>query len=87
MLWEKFDITENGGGGTLCFLCENTGRENFGTGLENQRKGISAGIKINDYRHFGFEIFPCLLKKISLKKLILNTAVRVMSPHFTNSTL
>lgn len=68
-LWEKFEITENNNGGTLCFLCENTGRENFGTGLENQRKGISAGVKINNHRHFGFEIFPLPLEKAQLEKI------------------
>lgn len=55
---EKFDISEQEKGGTVDLLCENIGRENFGTGLEDQRKGISGGVKINDCRHFGFDIYP-----------------------------
>ena len=50
-------------------LCENIGRENFGTGLENQRKGICGGVKINDHRQFGFEIFPLPLDEEQIGKL------------------
>lgn len=57
-MWEKFEPQQKRTSGIIDLLCENTGRENFGTGLENQRKGISGGVKINDHRHFGFEIYP-----------------------------
>lgn len=64
---EKAELGGDIIGGTLDLLCENIGRENFGTGLENQRKGISGGVKVNDHRQFGFEIFPLPLdeKQIS----------------------
>ncbi len=55
---DEFEFNEKSKGGTIELLVENTGRENFGTGLEQQRKGILNGVKINDHRHFGFEIYP-----------------------------
>ncbi len=55
---EKADITDRSKGGILDLLCENIGRENFGTGLESQRKGISGGVRMNDHRQFGFEMYP-----------------------------
>lgn len=60
---EKFEIKDGKSGAVIDLLCENMGRENFGTGLENQRKGISDGIKVNDHRCFGMEIFPLPLDK------------------------
>lgn len=36
----------------------NIGRANFDTGLEQQRKGILNGVRVNDHRHFGFDMFP-----------------------------
>ena len=57
-LSEKAEIPCEEGGGTLDLLCENIGRENFGTNLENQRKGIGGSVKINDHRQFGYEIYP-----------------------------
>ena len=66
---EKFEPNEKRTGGIIDLLCENIGRENFGTGLENQRKGISGGVKINDHRQFGFEIFPLPLDEEQIGKL------------------
>ncbi len=66
---EKFEPNEKHTGGIIDLLCENIGRENFGTGLENQRKGISGGVKINDHRQFGFEIFPLPLDEEQIGKL------------------
>ena len=65
-MWEKFEPQQKRTSGIIDLLCENTGRENFGTGLENQRKGISGGVKINDHRHFGFEIYPLPLDERQL---------------------
>ncbi|MDE6592694.1 MAG: beta-galactosidase [Oscillospiraceae bacterium] len=59
---EKFEPEQKCGGSHIDLLCENIGRENFGTGLENQRKGILGGVKINDHRCFGYEIFPLPLE-------------------------
>ncbi len=59
---EKFEPDDKSGGSHIDLLCENIGRENFGTGLESQRKGISGGVKINEHRCFGFEIFPLPLE-------------------------
>ncbi len=68
-IWEKFELSEKRSGGVIDLLCENIGRENFGTGLENQRKGILGGVKINDHRAFGFEIFPLPLDEKQLSAL------------------
>ena len=54
---DAFEINTDKCGGTLDILIENIGRENFGTDLENQRKGILGGVKINEHRHFGYEIY------------------------------
>ena len=55
---EQFEFPEKSSGGSVELLVENIGRENFGTGLENQRKGILGGAVINGHRYFGFEMFP-----------------------------
>ena len=68
-MWEKFEPQQKRTSGIIDLLCENTGRENFGTGLENQRKGISGGVKINDHRHFGFEISPLPLDERQIAAL------------------
>ena len=66
---EKFEPEKKRAGGNIDFLCENIGRENFGTGLENQRKGIAGGVKINDHRYFGYDIFPLPLDEKQLESL------------------
>lgn len=66
---EKFEIKSSSKGGTIDLLFENMGRENFGTGLESQRKGISGGIKINDHRYFGIDIFPLPLDEEQIAKV------------------
>ncbi|MDE6724778.1 MAG: beta-galactosidase, partial [Ruminiclostridium sp.] len=38
-------------------------------GLETQRKGILGGVRINDHRHYGFEIFPLPLDEVQLEKI------------------
>ena len=50
-------------------LCENMSRENFGTGLERQRKGISEGVRVNGHRHYGFDIYPLPLDEKQLDRL------------------
>ncbi|MGN1136223.1 MAG: beta-galactosidase family protein [Oscillospiraceae bacterium] len=66
---DKFEPTEKRTGGVVDLLCENIGRENFGKGLENQRKGISGGVSINDHRQFGFEIFPLPLDEEQIGRI------------------
>lgn len=68
-MWEKLEAQSSECGGTLDLLCENIGRENFGTGLESQRKGISNGVKINDHRQFGFDIYPLPLDEKQVEKI------------------
>jgi len=65
---KQFEMQKEVISGTVDLLVENTGRENFGTGLENQCKGIIDGVKVNNHRHFGFEMFPLPLdeKQISM---------------------
>ena len=55
---EQFELSDKSAGGTVELLVENIGRENFGTGLEGQRKEILNGVKINDHRHFEFDMYP-----------------------------
>ncbi|MCM1479246.1 MAG: beta-galactosidase [Muribaculaceae bacterium] len=69
-------------GGKIDLLCENMGRENFGTNLENQRKGISGGVKINDRRLFGYEIFPLPLDGKQLEKIEFSENFSGNSPAF-----
>ena len=45
------------------------GRENFGTNLERQRKGIADGVKINDHRQFGYKIYPLPLDETQINKV------------------
>ena len=66
---EAFDVSTKEYGAVIDLLCENIGRENFGTGLEEQRKGIQGGVKINDHRHFGFDIFPLPLDETQITSL------------------
>lgn len=68
-LHEKFELKDMRMGGTIDLLCENIGRENFGTGLEEQRKGILGGVKINGHRHFGYDIYPLDLSGEQLGKI------------------
>ena len=56
-LYNKFDPKDPPAGGVIDLFCENAGRENFGTNLENQRKGILGSVKVNDHRCFGYEIY------------------------------
>ena len=79
---EKYELSAVKSGGVIDLLCENTGRENFGTGLENQRKGIAGGVKINDHRYFGFEIFPLPLEEKQLAKIDFNEGYSEGIPAF-----
>lgn len=57
-LGQTVEFPEKPWGTQLDVLVENCGRENFGTGLERQRKGIAGGIKVNGRRCFGLNIYP-----------------------------
>lgn len=81
-IWEKGEVTGAAKGGRLDLLCENIGRENFGTGLENQRKGISQGVKVNDHRQFGFDIFPLPLDERQLEKIDFSCGYKPDAPAF-----
>lgn len=81
-LHKKFEPDEAVPGGVIDLLCENIGRENFGTNLENQRKGILGGVKINDRRCFGYEIFPLPLDGEQLSMLDFGCGAREGVPAF-----
>ena len=81
-LWEKFEIGDRVTGATIDLLCENFSRENFGTGLENQRKGIRGGVRINDHRHFGYDIYTLPLEQEQLNKLDFNSGYSEGVPAF-----
>lgn len=66
---EKAEVSDKSNSGKIDLLCENMGRENFGTELEKQRKGIANGVKINDHRQFNYEIYPLSLNENQLEKL------------------
>ena len=68
-LGEQFEVSEKTEGGIVDLLTENIGRINFGTELENQRKGILGGVKINDRRYYNYEIFALPLDKPQLEKI------------------
>lgn len=79
---EKAEISGKSCGGIIDLLCENIGRENFGTGLENQRKGISDGVKINDHRQFGFEIYPLPLDEKQIAAIDFGSGYNENAPAF-----
>ncbi len=81
-LCKKAEAAERSSGGTLDLLCENIGRENFGTGLENQRKGIAGGVKINDHRQFGYEIYPLPLDEKQIAEIDFNSGYTENTPAF-----
>ena len=81
-IWNKIEISEKNNGGYVQILAENLGRENFGTGLENQRKGISGGIKVNDRRCYGIDIFPLSLSEDQIEKLDFNSGYSEGKPAF-----
>ena len=50
-------------------MVENMGRINFGHHMEDEKKGITHGMKINDFHyHFGWEIFPLPMENLSSLK-------------------
>ena len=81
-IWEKAEVSGRNTGGRIDLLCENLSRENFGTGLENQRKGISSGVKINDHRQFGYEIYPLPLDKNQMEAIDFDCGYTENSPAF-----
>lgn len=70
-MWNQFDIPEEqkAPGAVIDVLVENMGRMNFGMVLEEQRKGLLKGLRINDHRHFGYDIYPLPLDKEQLARL------------------
>ena len=81
-LYEKFEQKELPAGGVLDLLCENIGRVNFGTGAECQHKGISGGVRVNDHRCYGFEIFPLPLDEKQISAVVFNGGYSEGSPAF-----
>lgn len=69
VLYQKYEPERPVSCGAAELLCENIGRENFDTNLENQRKGILGGVKINDRRCFGYEIFPLPLDETQISAI------------------
>lgn len=68
-LYDTFKPQTTSVGSEIDLLCENIGRENFGMGLENQRKGVVGGVIINGHRHYGYEIYPLELEQRQLEKI------------------
>lgn len=86
-LGEKFEIADKQQGGVLDFLVENTGRVNFGTGLEEQHKGITGSVRINDHRHFGYDIYALPLNGEQLEKIDFSAGYREGAPAFYEFTV
>lgn len=66
-IWDTFEPENKEAVSVIDLLCENMSRENFGTGLERQRKGISEGVRINGHRHHGFAMYPLPLSETQLE--------------------
>ncbi len=79
---EKCEFSDLASSGRLDLLCENIGRENFGTNLENQRKGILGGVKINDHRQYGFEIYPLPFDEAQINKINFESGYTENAPAF-----
>lgn len=84
---DKAELTKTTPGGVLELLCENMGRENFGTNLEKQRKGISGGVRINGHRQFGFSVYPLPLDEAQLGRLDFQSGYEEGLPAFYRFTL
>lgn len=65
----SFDISNGIQGAVIDLLVENMGRVNFGACLEEQRKGIEKGVRINDHRHFGYDIYTLPFNEEQLGKI------------------
>ena len=79
---EAFGLPEKTCGGTLELLVENVGRENFGTGLERQRKGILGGVKVNDHRYYGFDMYCLPLDEKQLERIDFSSGCADGAPVF-----
>lgn len=64
-------------------LCENMSRENFGTGLDEQRKGISKGVKLNEHYHYGYEIYSLPFDEEQIAKLNFDKGYEEGQPSFS----
>ncbi|MBQ7943803.1 MAG: beta-galactosidase [Lachnospiraceae bacterium] len=64
-------------------LCENMSRENFGTGLDEQRKGISKGVKLNEHYHYGYEIYSLPFDEEQIAKLNFDKDYEEGQPSFS----
>ena len=85
-LGEKFDITDEAAGAALDILVENTGRVNFGTGLEDQRKGITKSVRVNDHRHFGYDIYTLPFDEEQIAKIDFDAGYEQGVPAFYEFT-
>lgn len=81
-LWESFNVEDKVNGSVIDLLAENCGRVNFGTGLEEQRKGICGSVRINDHRHFGFDIYPLPLDSEQIERLDFSLGCAEKAPAF-----
>lgn len=81
-IWETFKPENKENATIIDLLCENMSRENFGTGLERQRKGISEGVRVNGHRHFGFDIYSLPLDEEQIEKLYFDKGYSGKGPAF-----
>ena len=79
---EKFEFPEKSFSGQIDILIENIGRENFGTNLEHQRKGIADGIKINGRRCFGMNIYALTLDEKQIGRINFDSGYKENLPAF-----
>lgn len=81
-IWETFKPEWTDDVSVIDLLCENMSRENFGTGLERQRKGISEGVRVNGHRHLGFDMYPLPLDEPQIGALNFDGAYTGIGPAF-----
>lgn len=81
-MWEKFDVNEKKNGAVIDLLAENKGRVNFGTGLEEQHKGIAKSVRINEHRHFGYDIYTLPLDEEQIAHIYFEAGYREGVPAF-----
>lgn len=81
-LKDKFEFEEKRRGAVVQLLCENTGRDNFGTAIENQQKGIGGSVVINDHRYHGYENFILPFNEKQLEKINFEADYREGRPAF-----
>ena len=79
---KPFTVAESEEGAVIDILVENCSRVNFGATMEDQRKGLTKGLRINEYRHFGFDTYCLPLDKGQVERIDFAAGIKTGEPAF-----